>query len=274
MKPLFLFILFLYVVASSAQTESDERTADFPKKEQKVINLPTPDNVWVFILAGQSNMAGRGLVESRDTIPSTRILTINKHGEFIVAKEPLHFYEPSLTGLDCGLSFGKELIRQIPDDISILLLPAAVGGSSVSQWLGDSLHRDVRLLSNLKEKIELGKKVGHIKAILWHQGESDTNAQDAHRYKERLTHLFSVFREFAGDEKLPILIGELGSYSNNKEYWRKINEQIKRYTSADSYSRVISTSDLKDKGDMLHFNSEGQRLMGQRFANEYIQMIK
>ena len=30
------------------------------------------------------------------------------------------------------------------------------------------------------------------------------------------------------------------------------------------------TFDLKDKGDKIHFNSEGQRIMGQRFAIEYL----
>ena len=78
-------------------------------------------------------MAGRGKVESIDTIPDYRIFTINKEGKLILAKEPLHFYEPKITGLDCGLSFGKELLKHIPDSISVLIMPTAIGGSSISQ---------------------------------------------------------------------------------------------------------------------------------------------
>ena len=46
------------------------------------------EKVWVFILAGQSNMAGRGKIEAEDTISAPRILTINDKGDIIPAKEP------------------------------------------------------------------------------------------------------------------------------------------------------------------------------------------
>src|SRR5690606_21827038 len=140
--------------------------------------LPDKENLWVFILAGQSNMAGRGFVEPQDTIPTERVLTINKKGEIIVAKEPLHFYEPTMTGLDCGLSFGKELVEQLPGSVSILLLPTAVGGSSIQRWLGDSSFRDVPLYANFEEKVHIGKNHGTIKGILWHQGENDAIKQE------------------------------------------------------------------------------------------------
>ena len=253
--------------------QNDIRTQSFPKEEVAVTKIPKRKNVWVFILAGQSNMAGRGLVEPQDTIPSERILSINKSGKVIIAKEPLHFYESTLTGLDCGLSFGKEIVKEAPVKISVLLIPAAVGGSSISQWLGDSTHRNVKLLSNFKERVALGKKYGKIKGILWHQGESDTNPNDAPHYSERLEQLFKIFRVAAGDENLPILIGELGGYSDNK-IWTVVNEQIRRYSSIDKNTAVISTSELKDKGDKLHFNSEGQRILGQRFAEAYLKMKK
>jgi len=74
-------------------------------------------------------MAGRGKVEPIDTIPDSRILTINQESELIFAKEPLHFYEHSIRGLDFGLSFGKELLKHIPDSISVLIIPTRVGGS-------------------------------------------------------------------------------------------------------------------------------------------------
>ncbi len=260
-------IMALFLSFSSPQ---DERTLSFPKNELKAEQLPDREDLWVFILAGQSNMAGRGLVEPQDTIPDKNIFTINKNGDIIIAKEPLHFYEPALTGLDCGLSFAKALIRQIPDTISVLLLPCAVGGSSVSQWLGDITYREVKLLTNFREKAGIGMNYGQIKGILWHQGESDTNPVDIPLYKDRITKLFGEFRRISGNDQLPVLIGELGSYSENNEMWQGINEQIRAYVSSDQYSGIIKTSDLKEKGDRIHFNSEGQRTMGERFASEFI----
>jgi len=216
-------------------------------------------------------MAGRGFVEPQDTLADERILTINKEGQLIVAKEPLHWYESERTGLDCGLSFGKTMIKKISAENYILLIPTAIGGSSISQWIGDSLYRNVKLLSNFREKAGIAKQYGTIKGILWHQGESDANEKDIPRYKERLGDLFHQFRSIAGNNDLPILLGELGSFSKDKQHFSMINKVIHDYSATDKNTIVITTADLKDKGDSLHFNSKSQRLMGQRFAEAYLQ---
>ncbi len=268
MKKLIIVLVFLAI--SYGIRGSDNRTKFFPRCIEYPQLIPEKENLWVFILAGQSNMAGRGLVEPQDTIPSQRVLALDANGSIIVAKEPLHFYEPSLTGLDCGLSFGKTLIKSLPDSVSVLIIPTAVGGSSISQWLGDSLHRDVRLLSNFREKVALGSNYGIIKGLLWHQGESDANPDAIPLYGERLSELISIFRDICQDSSLPVLLGELGSFSNNRDNWELINHIIHQYAETDSRSAVISTSDLKDKGDRVHFDSNGQRVMGERFAIEYL----
>lgn len=247
-----------------------ERTNHFSK--------PMPDkikkeNVWVFIMAGQSNMAGRGIVEPQDTVADKRILSVNKDGQIIIAKEPLHFYEPERTGLDCGLSFAKTLITKIPDSVSVLIIPTAIGGSSIRQWLGDSVFRNVKLFSNFAEKVSIAKQNGVIKGILWHQGESDANEMNIPLHKQRLHLLFSKFRIVTGNNELPILLGELGSFSGNRDNFNLINKSFHEYSLEDKNSAVIPTGDLKDKGDQLHFNSEGQRIMGKRFAEAYLKML-
>ncbi len=251
---------------------SKERKASFPRSETKPAVIPEREKVWVFVMAGQSNMAGRGLVEPEDTIPDERILTINRHGEIIVAKEPLHFYEPGLTGLDCGMSFARAILKQAPSDVSVLMLPVAVGGSSISQWLGDSIYRNVQLLTNFREKAAIGQKHGQLKAILWHQGESDANSRDIPLYSKRLAMLTGIFRDITDDKTLPVLLGELGSYSADPENWEEINRQIRRYSATDPESAVIKTSDLKEKGDKIHFNSKSQRKIGKRFAEAFLKL--
>ena len=178
-------------------------------------------------------MAGRGLVEPQDTIPNTRIMTINVKGQLILAKEPLHLQEPGNEGLDCGLSFGKALIDNIPQKVKILIIPAAIGGSSISQWLGDSLYRNVRLLTNFKEKAALGNKYGTIKGILWHQGEADATSEKRPLYKQRLTLLFKEFRSAAGNPNLPIILGELGPFPYSYEEWMKLNGILREYCKED-----------------------------------------
>src|SRR6266496_4838127 len=106
------FIIVLLI--SCNRKVAVERTTYFPKRMEAMANSINKENVWVFIMAGQSNMAGRGMVEAKDTVPNKRILSTNKNGQLIIAKEPLHWYEPALTGLDCGYSFGKTMIKDIP----------------------------------------------------------------------------------------------------------------------------------------------------------------
>ena len=269
MKSSILAIVCMLYVTGFAQNK--DRTVNFPQTEEKVDKLPSKENLWIFIMAGQSNMAGRGFVEPQDTIPHPRVITINKNNEWVYAKEPLHFYEPDLAGLDSGLSFGKELAERTRDHITIALIPCAVGGSSVDQWLNDDLHRGVELLSNFKEKVDLAKQHGTIKGILWHQGESDAKPSLLPAYKEQLPMLFKTFREYIQNDSLPIMAIHLGLFADRNEQlrWDAINAVMNLMPYKDRNFYPISSEGLKHKGDSLHFNSRSQREMGKRFATQY-----
>ncbi len=258
MKNILMFLSFFAIISNG-----------FAQNDVSKIKL-NPQKVWVFLLAGQSNMAGRGKIEAQDTILSPRVLSINAKGEIIQAKEPLNFYENKMQGTGCGLAFGKELLKHIPKDISILILQTSVGGSSINQWINNSTHRGVQLFSNFKEKVGIGKKYGTIKAILWHQGESDAKPDGIVQRQGKLKALFEMFRKTVGNDSLPILMGELGSFSKTPELFSQMNEQTRLYSASDRFTSVISTSDFQHRGDFLHFNSAGQREMGKRFACEYI----
>jgi len=269
MKKDWISCILLVCIFLSCKVIKTNKSLNFPKVEVSVTPIANKSEVWVFIMAGQSNMAGRAFVEPNDTILNNRILTINKNGDLIYAKEPLHYYEPIKTGLDCGLSFGKTLIKSLPNNITILLIPAAIGGSSISQWLGDSTHRGVKLLSNFKEKVAIARKYGDIKGILWHQGETDAYNHESLQYTQRLSLLCSQFRNMIGDTSLPILLGEIGSYSKVKAQWDSVNQSIRAYSKMDARTAIIETSDLKQLGDYEHFTSKSVRILGKRYAKAY-----
>lgn len=267
----FLVFILLY----SALYVYGQRTINFPKQKEYVAKLPEKENIWVFIMAGQSNMAGRGFVEPQDTLVNKRILTIDDSNQWVYAKEPLHFYEPSMAGLDSGHSFASELMKYIPDDIYVAILPAAVGGSSIEQWLDDSTHRGVQLMTNMESKIELANKVGVLKAILWHQGESNAKDDLLDSYNHKLTRLIEGFRKTSGNIYLPVLIGQLGHFANppkKQQLWDSLNIELEKYTTADPFSYLVLTNGLKHKGDNVHFNSGSQRELGKRFARKYIEI--
>lgn len=265
MKSFIVIFCFGFTLGLSAQDVS--RTIYFPKVVEKPAVLPDRNKVWIFIMAGQSNMAGRGFVEPQDTVAQPRILAIDKSGQLILAKEPLNLNEPSMVGLDCGSSFARQLLKSCPSDVSILILHTAVGGSSIQKWINDSIHREVPLLTNFRKRVEQAKSFGIVKGIIWHQGESDANEKGISLYLNHLDILFTKFREICGDSRLPIAMGELGYFSKTAHAsFMAINAVMHQYADTDPRTVVVSTKGLDHKGDFLHFNSEGQRKLGVRYA--------
>lgn len=267
-------IFFITISCSHKKVENKEiNSVQNPIIDTIKSSKPT----WVFILAGQSNMAGRAQIESSDTFTSNQIISIDSANHWIKAKEPLHFYEPKSAGLDCGISFASELLQAYHDSIQIILMPCAVGGTSIQQWLDDENFRNVQLLTNLEQKLNLSKSVGELKGILWHQGENDASADLLPLYESRLFNLINRFRQIAQNDSLPIFIGHLGSYAipkSKQQLWNGINASIDHVISKSTNVMLIETSDLTHKGDHIHFDSRSQRLMGQRFAQSFIQFAR
>lgn len=242
-------------------------TNNFPVVVEKVKTLPPKETFYIFLMAGQSNMAGRGIVQPQDTIQDMHVLTLDKNNEWVYAKEPLHYYEPGRTGLDCGLSFGKKLAKLYGNNITVGLVPCAIGGSSIEQWLGDSVYRNVALYSNFLKKANIAKQYGTIKGLLWHQGES--NSGNAYvRYKEKMDTLFTRMRKDLGSPDLPVYAGQLASFlvKRNQPHAQEINHDLQSMSQSFKNFHVINTQDLTSKPDTLHFDSPSQRKMGERFA--------
>ena len=265
-----MLVLLLLVTLSCRAEQIDP--VDTGEKETK----SKDPNIWIFLMAGQSNMAGRGGIEPQDLVSNERIIAINSRNQWVEAKEPLHFYEPNAAGLDCGKSFAQELLAKVPDSVTIALVPCAVGGSSVFQWVDNEEHRGVTLLSNFSQKVALAKKKGAIKGILWHQGERNANAGDLPNYSDALLGLFTKFRTAVTNDDLPIVMGELGRFAEPEEkaaYFDDINTLLLKIAEGDDRLFLVSSEGLDHKGDNLHFNSAAQRELGKRYAEVMIQQL-
>ncbi len=90
-------------------------------------------NMRIVILAGQSNMAGRGVPEPEDLVPIPGVFALNEKLEWVAAVEPVTFDRPKLAGVSCGRAFAKLLLWSTPCG-PVGLVPAAVGGSPISLW--------------------------------------------------------------------------------------------------------------------------------------------
>ena len=176
------------------------------------VQVPAKKDFHLFILAGQSNMAGRGKLDDEARQPKPRIFSLNKDGQWQPAVDPLH-WDKTAAGTGIGKPFADVIAAKNPG-ISIGLIPTACGGSPISAWKPGAFW-DQTKSHPWDDAIARAKRAmqdGTLKAILWHQGEADSNAKDAPEYEKRLEDLITRFRTELNAPDLPFIIGQLGRF--------------------------------------------------------------
>lgn len=276
---LFVYILVLSLIAlmpaiCKGQYYENKIT---PKEKVFVKKMPSKKKLWIFVMAGQSNMEGRGKIEPQDTLINKRIIYLDENQNWCYAKEPLHTYS-KLYDLDCGKAFAETILENVPRNVTIGLIPCAVGGTSVEEWLNDDKRRGVCLYSNFKNKVEIAQKSGKIKGILWHQGESDSSHKERREsYTKNLEKLINLFRKDIGNDKLPFVMGEICIFKDlepeKKENRKSINTSLHAVNRDFTGTGIIYTQDLNHRGDILHFETLSVREMGIRFAKMMIDLL-
>lgn len=226
------------------------------------------DHYDLYLLIGQSNMAGRGRVEGVDTTPHVCVDMLNKSNDWVPAVEPIHFDKPERIGTGPGLAFGKAIADQ-DTARRIGLIPSAVGGSVIASWTPGGFHKQTGVYpyDEAVARARAAMKDGKLKAILWHQGEYDSKPAEVLLYRDALVSLAFNLRRDLEAQNVPFLVGGLGDFLEPKRPDSvKINAILSDVSNFISNSYFISAEGLIDKGDKLHFNSLSYRILGQRFA--------
>jgi hypothetical protein len=217
----------------------------------------------IFLLIGQSNMAGRGRL---DEVPPLRHpdVFMFRDGRWFAAEEPLHTDKPQVAGVGLGMSFAVELIQRA-GLAPIGLLPCAVGGTPLSRWMpGADLYLDAVRIT--RAALDGGSLAG----ILWHQGEADAcNLEDATRYAERFSVMIRALRgEFSAPD-IPVIVGELGPFLRQFEacgHYEQVNRQLHDLERLVPALACVSAEGLGHNGDYLHFSAAALREFGVRYA--------
>lgn len=183
-------------------------------------NVPTSHVLNIFILAGQSNMSGRGGVvnhgqngmvnETWDgVIPpecqsNLNILKLNAGFQWVEAQEPLHqdIDLGKVCGVGPGMSFANSVLKRDPNIGVIGLVPCAIGGTNISEWArGGVLYN--HMIRRTEAALQGG---GKLQGLLWYQGESDTQSlEDAKLYRFRLKRLFKNVLHDLQSPSLPVI---------------------------------------------------------------------
>jgi Carbohydrate esterase, sialic acid-specific acetylesterase len=230
------------------------------------IAQPKPDpNFELYILIGQSNMAGRGpLTDALKTEGNDSLFSLNKQRQWVIARHPLHFDKPAVVGVGPGLAFGIEMVKASSGK-RIGLIPCAVGGSPIEHWLPGAYDSatNTHPYDDAVERILVAMRSGVIKGVCWHQGESNSASGKAIQYLDQLTVLIKRIRELTGNPKLPFVAGELGRFVKTAD---NINQQLALLPRLVPFTAVVSSEGLVDKGDQLHFDAASANELGKRYA--------
>ncbi|KAM3342524.1 putative carbohydrate esterase [Capsicum galapagoense] len=245
-------------------------------------NVPTSHVLNIFILAGQSNMSGRGGVvnhgqngmvnETWDgVIPpecqsNLNILKLNAGFQWVEAQEPLHqdIDLGKVCGVGPGMSFANSVLKRDPNIEVIGLVPCAIGGTNISEWArGGVLYN--HMIRRTEAALQGG---GKLQGLLWYQGESDTQSlEDAKLYRFRLKRLFKNVLHDLQSPSLPViqvaLASSLGPYM----------EQIRKAQVGINLPnvRTVDAKGLPVGMDYVHITTLAQVQLGQMLADAFLQ---
>ncbi|XP_007042508.2 PREDICTED: probable carbohydrate esterase At4g34215 [Theobroma cacao] len=232
---------------------------------------PTPKHI--FILSGQSNMAGRGGVSKHhhwdgvvppDCQPHPSIIRLNAKLNWEPAREPLHcdIDTRKVCGVGPGLSFANAVREQLGSEC-VGLVPCAVGGTAIKEWArGQHLYE-----SMVKRSQESVKSRGEVKALLWYQGESDTSSHhDAKAYKANMETLIHNVRQDLGLPSLPII--QVAIASGDARYMETVREAQLGVNLPNVI--CVDAKGLPLKEDHLHLTTEAQVKLGHILADAFL----
>ena len=187
-----------------------------------------------------------------------------------MATDPVHFDKPGRAGVGPGLAFAKEIADRNPD-IRVGLVPTAVGGSPIETWTPGGYHEPTGLhpWDDAANRIGVARRAGEIKAILWHQGEGDSSPARAPLYETRLHDLIRRFRNIAGDDEMPFIVGQLGQFKEWSDGRMLVNAAHENVPAYFENTEFVSSDNLDHVGDGSHFNAESARELGHRYAKAY-----
>lgn len=228
----------------------------------------------VFILAGQSNMAGTSAkfidkLPAEMQKPQENALFAEFWGDKFLPMMPKNNIGPEV-------SFGFEMAKSLKSKIAMIKL--AVSGSSLEKdWNPNEYDKEKNIGVMYKRLIDYvkGLQVKHKKikivGMIWMQGESDSryHAKTMEQYKTKLETLIDNCRKEFNSPEMLFVCGRV-----NPPGWpfqknvREAQESVKKKGYA-----WIDCDDLELGEDKLHFTVKGQVELGKKFAHSMLALM-
>ena len=207
----------------------------------------------LFILSGQSNMAGL---------------------------KPEISFTPTVEA-----AFGKE---------NVTVVKSAQGGQPIRRWYkqwkpakGDEPKATGDLYDKLMAAVSAASKGQKYASVtfVWMQGERDAKEKHGEVYAAAMKGLIDQLSKDLGRNDINFVIGRLSDFDmEDKKYphWTMVRKAQVAVAEASSRGAWVDTDDLNDKKNKktnavrhdLHYTGEGYKILGKRFADKAIELIK
>lgn len=256
-----------------------------------------PEPVDVYLLAGQSNMAGHGraheipdpLRPPHDTAlahfvpldPPGNPRLDRAHARQWVPLAPDNGEFDGGFGLD--LSLGHTLAARSPRRIAVIKIDR--GGTSLFEHWKPQDEDDAATLTNLAltaaaeawEKLLDDGLDPRLAGAVWFQGESDTSVHNPapQAYRQQLTAWFERLREelAEGEPFAKAIVRISPPPQDDRPHIDLIRQQLVQFAEDDPLASWIDADDLpRVEGDPLHFNGPALLRLGNRAAEALLKL--
>jgi hypothetical protein len=233
----------------------------------------------VFVLSGKSNMVGQG-ARTDELSAEQRKLPANVR----------FFYMGRETSLDARHYFGPEVAMALRlaascPDREIWLIKYAVGGTSLYAWSPEWSEEKALAVRNEKAGPLYPKLIGTISEItgdqaveyagfFWMQGEQDSKFDfAAAAYAQNFTQFAEAVRSDLKAPDMPVFTAQIDPAVEYHRYVSQVRAAQEKLGKTGLRMRMVSTEGFV-RNDAAHFDSASQLLLGERFAQAWLEYVK
>lgn len=241
----------------------------------------------VVLLAGQSNMSGRGLGADpmADTPADARLLAWDARANTLrLARDPLPHQDlgERPVRIGPGISFGHAYLARGGAGRQLVLVPAAYGGTGFTDKAGSWRVTGAAvspLVTEAVARANAAMRAAHARgaparfvAILWHQGETDGGTRMApEAYAAELVALAGYLRSHidGAGPSTPFIVGQyVPAFLAGSPSLQRIAGINRNLPATLARSACVGSAGLSGNGpsDTIHFDAASQRVLGGRYA--------